>query len=129
MARRTPKKSRSKSKSKSKSKSRSRKPVQKRATKRKLDKGHTGKFIKHKGQLLELSEAEAAGGGIFSGYKKVRKAARLLRKDPLDALGISRRKFMKTRLGRRLLELSAKSLKRDFGLLDDLIDRFKETRS
>ena len=87
----------------------------------------SGRIGKKKG--IKLSAKEAAGGGIMSGYKKVRKVAKVIRKDPLDKLGISRRKFMKTRLGRRLLELSAKQLQKDFGLLDDLIDRFKESRS
>lgn len=115
MAKKSPKKSK-------------RKPPQKRATKRKYSDNPV--YVKNsRGIPIKLSEREAAGGGIFSGYKKVRKTVRKVTRDPLDRLGISRRKFMKTRLGRRLLELSAKQLERDYGLLDDLIDRFKETRS
>lgn len=128
MAKKKPiKKKTSKKSSKKPTRTRSRKAPQKRATKSNY--ADNPKYVKLGKKYIKLSEEEAAGGGLMSGYKKVKKAVKILRTDPLDKLGISRRKFMKTRLGRRLLELSAKGLQRDFALLDDLIDRFKETRS
>lgn len=126
MARKPPPKSKSKSKSRTQQKSRT-SQKQKRATSRKYD--DNPQYVKVGNRYVKLTEKEAKGQGLLNNYKKARKVVRELRKDPLDRLGISRRKFMKTRLGRRLLELSAKALQRDYGLLDDLIERFKESRS
>lgn len=128
MAKPKPKKRASKSKAKRKA-AKKRTPT-KRATKSKYE--DRVKYGTYGGKTVKLTEREAKGGGIYSNYKKVRKVAKKVLDDPLkslDRFGLSRRKFMKTRLGRRLLELSAKQLKKDYALLDDLIERFKETRS
>lgn len=61
---------------------------------------------------------------------RAKRAAQTSRTHVFDVIGINKRELSKTRLGRRIIELSNRNLPEDIAFVEDeLLERFREGKS